>query len=117
MRGLSAANLLWLVLYLLAVTAIVGGLVFARRWALTQLERPEAKAQWDEWRVDEVRRSEEGRGPVQRRPPVSTEPPALVMLRDHFAAALAACLAIGSVLFGFLMMTIRGILRPTEPHA
>ena len=114
MRTLSLPNLLWLVAYLLVVTAIVGGLLYARRWVLAELDRPEARAQWEQWRADEIRRHEDQSGPVRRHPPVSREPPALVMLRDYFVASAVACLAIGSFLFGFFMLVLRGIFSQTE---
>ena len=105
------ANLIWLALYLAAITATVAALTGARRWALAELERPEARAQWEKWRQDETRRAAEETGsPVRRRPPKSSEPPTLVLLRDSFPAVVAAAVVIGSVLFGFVMLTVRGMM-------
>ena len=47
---------------------------------------------------------------VQRRAPKSAEPPALVLMRDHFAACLAIAVLLSSVLFGTFMVLVRGAL-------
>ena len=49
-------------------------------------------------------------GPVKRREPKSLEPPALVLMRDHFAVCLGLALLLSTVLFGTFMFFVRGAL-------
>jgi hypothetical protein len=48
---------------------------------------------------------------VARRAVQSREPPALVLLRDHFGAVLGTSLLVAGVLFGFLTLTVRGTIK------
>jgi len=64
---------------------------------LAALDRPEAQADWDEFR--NAMREQTGRnGPVQRKVPKSAEPPLRVWLRDYVGLAIAAWLVLGGVL-------------------
>jgi len=75
------------------------GLAIVRTSWMERLDRPEARAEWDEFRG--AMRAQTGRdGPVQRKVPKSVEPPGLVWLRDHFTLACVAWLLFGSVLWG-----------------
>lgn len=110
----SAAKIV--VPYFLLVAGLVMLMQSARQWALQELASPVAKQQWDEWRTD----VEEGREPqadsVQRRTPKSTEPPGLVMMRDHFAICLIAAVGLSSLLYAVLVWFIRGVMA-TETGA
>lgn len=70
----------------------------ARVWALRELQSPEAAAAWNDWR-EAASRPTPG---VERRPPKGSEPPLLVLLRDHFVACLAGVLAPLTFLYGFI---------------
>jgi hypothetical protein len=48
---------------------------------------------------------------VRRRPPQSDEPPALVLMRESFAAIVAVCLIVATICFGFFMLVARGMSR------
>lgn len=92
--------------------ALVGlppaGLAFVRTAWMERLDRPEARAGWDEFR--DAMRAQTGRdGPVQRKVPKSAEPPGLVWLRDHFTLACAAWLLFGSVLWGVTVFFAIGV--------
>ena len=101
---------LWMAAYVAAMTLTVWLLWSARASALAQLDDPEQRAQWQAWKQQEESRALEKTAPVERRPPTSEEPPTLVLMRDHFAAAVATCLAAGTVLFAFLAFVARGLM-------
>jgi len=87
-------------------------LLRARADWLEQLERPEAQAEWDEFRRD--MRQQSGRdGPVQRKVPKSVEPPARVWLRDYFRLAVVAWVLFVGVLGGVFSLFVVGVLRGT----
>ena len=107
MARFTLAGALWLAAYLAMLAAVVVTLLDVRRQSLATLDTPQARAQWDEWRKA-AQREATGAGPVQRRVPKSSEPPALVLLRDYFGVCLAAAVTFSSLLFFVLMFTIRG---------
>jgi len=85
-------------------------LLRARADWLQQLDRPEAQAEWDEFRRD--MRQQSGRdGPVQRKVPKSAEPPARVWLRDYFRLAAVAWVLFVGVLGGVFSLFVVGVLR------
>jgi len=99
----------------LILVAAVGGAVFRlRENVLAVYGTPEAQVEWDTWREDATRLAE-GAGPVKRRAPTSAEPPALVLMRDHFAVCLGLAVVLSTVLFGTLMLFIRGALNTPMP--
>jgi hypothetical protein len=110
MIRVTRGTLLWIIAYLATMAGAIVLLWSARANMLALLDDPQQRAQWQEWKRQEEARSLEDKSPVERRPPVSQEPPTLVLMRDHFAAVVVACLAAGTVLFGFLAMAIRGML-------
>ncbi|MFM8379218.1 MAG: hypothetical protein ACKOB1_07830 [Planctomycetia bacterium] len=90
---LVAAVVVWLAL-LVGPPAYL--LRFRSEW-LASLERPQAQAQWDEFR--DAMREQSGRaGPVQRKVPKSVEPPLRVWLRDYAWLAIAAWVVLGGTL-------------------
>ena len=100
----------WLLAYLAAIALVVVGLNFGRSQLLKTYGTPEAKADWDAWRED-AKDMAEGSGPVKRREPKSLEPPALVLMRDHFAACLGLALLLTTALFGTFMFFLRGAIH------
>jgi hypothetical protein len=107
----SLATLFWLLTYL-AILAAVAGLMFRMRGrALAVYGTPAAQAEWDTWREDAKLLAADS-GPVKRRFPKSAQPPALVLMRDHFAVCLGLALVLSTVLFGTLMLFVRGALTP-----
>lgn len=107
-RWLTAANLLCLAGYAALVVAIVISMNRARAWAVDSLANESALASWEEFRHDaqEFSRS----GPVHRRVPPSSEPPTLRLLRDHYAASLAAALFFSSAVYWSVALLLRGVL-------
>ncbi|MEX2112032.1 MAG: hypothetical protein WD845_02545 [Pirellulales bacterium] len=107
------ANWLWAAGYAVMVLAVVIGMLAGRRAALEGLTTPEAQAEWEAWRHAEPNQTETGG--VKRRPPSSSEPPALVLLRDHFGVMLFGAVFFSSLLFGAVMIATRGALStPTS---
>ena len=80
------------------------------------MSAPEAKQAWGEWRGETERPPEPGL-PVARRPVQSDEPPALILMRDHFPVIMGVTLLIGSFLFAFLGFLGRGIWHQRQTPA
>lgn len=104
-----ARTALWACMYVAFISAIVAGTFYGRRQALATYGGAAAQVEWDAWREDAQRLADES-GPVKRRAPKSAEPPALVLMRDHFAVCLGLAVVLSTVLFGTLMLFIRGAL-------
>ena len=64
----------------------------------------------------------EPRGPwsrAARRPPSTVEPPALLLMRDHFTVVMSGAVLFGSLLFATIALAARGALASSRgnPHA
>ena len=105
--------MLWLAAYLIVMAALAAGLVITRRQVVAQLSSPKARADWQAWKA-ETQRQAERPGLPARRPARGDEPPALVLLRDHFGAIMAMSLTLGTFMFGFLAMIVRGAVRGSK---
>jgi hypothetical protein len=101
------ATLFWFIAYVAMVAAVVGAVVRMRRAAIEVYGTPDAQAEWDAWRADAKKMAEQP-NPVKRRVPGSAEPPAVVLMRDHFAVCLVLAIVLSSVLFGTFMVLVRG---------
>lgn len=114
MARLTTSNALWFVAWI----AMLGGITFGmQRYRATAMETygtSQASSDWQEWRDAAKQLAEEG--PVKRRPPKATEPPALLLMRDHFAACLGISLLLSSCLFVWFMISVRGAFRPVVLH-
>ena len=107
--------ILWLALYVIATAGLGWWFVQVRGNWLAQADRPELRAGWEAWK-DDVRSNEAaGAGPVRRRVPTAQEPPATILLRDHFPAILVTVLLVWSAFFAFLAMTLTGAMRTSTP--
>ena len=109
----SLANILWGLTYLAVMAAVVAAMLKVRRDVSAVYGTPSAQTEWDDWRAD-AKQMAQGSGPVKRREPKSAEPPALVLMRDHFAVCLVGSLLLTSVLFGTFMIFIRGALAESR---
>ncbi|HEV3136261.1 MAG TPA: hypothetical protein VGZ26_00130 [Pirellulales bacterium] len=99
-------NLFWLAAYLAMLAGVIVLVLHARSTTLREMDTPEAHAQWQQWRDAEPNQSESG--PVRRRPPSADEPPALLLMRDHFAVVMSGSVIFSSLLFAAIMMAVRG---------
>ena len=109
MVSLLRSVAIWVAAYIVLVAAVVAGVFYARQQALATYGTAGAQAEWDAWREDARRLAEES-GPVKRRVPRSEAPPALVLMRDHFGVCLGLALVLSTVLFGTLMLFVRGAI-------
>lgn len=97
----------WLVLA--AVVSLL--LVATQRRVVASLDRPEVRAEWQRWKEEAQRQSQLGAGPVQRKAPRTNEPPALILLRDHFPAVWGSALILSSCLYAFFAIALQGAVR------
>jgi hypothetical protein len=100
---------LWLSAYVAMIAGVVGGMLRLRAEAMAVYGTPEAQAEWDTWREDATKMAEQP-SVVKRRAPKSAHPPALVLMRDHFAVCMSLALVLSTVLFGTFMMLVRGAM-------
>lgn len=96
-------------LYGLMLAGVVWGMLSLRRAALATYGTSQAQAAWDAWR-QAAREMSHAAGPVRRREPKSVQPPALVLMRDHFGVCLGGALLLSSVLFGTIAWLAAGAL-------
>jgi hypothetical protein len=93
--------------YLVSLAVGWYALEHARQAIISELIRPENIQQWQADKLELNRLSQAGGG-VQRRPVKSDEPPALILLRDHFRGIAATAWAIVTFLFAFGYLLGRG---------
>lgn len=111
---LTTANVLWIVLYLCTMGAVVLGLHTAREQALANFSSADAQSEWDEFRSDMKKISEDPDAPVARRVPKSEEPPTLRLLRDYYGTCVLLALLLCSALFATLMVMVRGVFGQSQ---
>ena len=107
---LTMANVVWFLVYLLAMGGVVFGLDYARRQAIARFDSPEALGQWQEFRDDMKKVADDPKSSVDRRMPKSAEPPTLRLLRDYFGTVVLLALLLCSALFLTFMFMLRGVL-------
>ena len=95
--------------YLIVVAALAFGLFEARKSARDTFSTAGAHQAWDAWRKD-TQSPDSSKLPVRRSVPRSTEPPTLVLLRDHFGVCVAAILTLSTILYWTLAFFVRGIV-------
>lgn len=115
MPKLSITNALWFLGWLATLLVVAWLLWTARQRVVADLNRPEARADWQQWQRDEAARQADATAPVRRRPPKSAEPPALILLRDSFPAIAAVCMLAATICYGFVMLALRGIFAGAPP--
>lgn len=106
----------WLLAYMVFLTAVIFATFKTREWALEQLATPKSLAEWQSWRND-VRQQQVRPGPVQRRVPKSEEPPALVMMRDHFVVSLCGAVLFSTLLYWVCAWFVMGMIKSTKSAA
>ena len=95
--------------YLLVVVAILVALKSAKDSVRTEFDSVESRAAWDTWRRTAEKQAETPQS-VRRSIPRSSEPPTLVLLRDHFGVCVAASVTISSALYWATALFLRGAL-------
>jgi hypothetical protein len=104
---------LGLAAYLITIVAILWGLRQARESVIARMGDEQTVAAWQDW-AEETRRPIEPGQTVERRPVKSDEPPALILMRDHFGSVQLVSLLIGSFVFAFLAFLGVGIWRQSR---
>jgi hypothetical protein len=103
----------WLLLggvgYVGLMGVVVWSMFAARSRALAETSTAESIAEWEEWRDDVIAEQSEPT-PVKRRIPASTEPPALVLMRDNFGVSLAGAVLFSSLLYWVAAWLVLGAL-------
>jgi hypothetical protein len=110
MSRFLTSTAVWLTAYVAALVGIGLVVLHLRDTTLTDLSSPENIENWQAWRAAAAKQDGTS-GPVQRTVPKSTEPPMLVLMRDHFPVMLTASIVFPAILLGFLMLAARGVLR------
>ena len=105
----------WLLGYLAVIAAICSGVAALRSRVLQVMGTAEEARRWQNWR--ENAQDAGDTGGVARRPPKSSEPPALVLMRDHIWVIVAAALVFGTVFYLLVMMLAYGMLRSSWGHS
>ena len=95
--------------YAVVIGILTFGLFRARESARAEFSSSDARQAWETWR-NETQSPEAPNLPVRRSVPRSTEPPTLVLLRDHFVVCLVATLTLSSVLYWTAAFFLRGIV-------
>lgn len=107
----------WSIGYAILLLVVVIAMLKSRDWALAQLSTPDSIADWRTWRND-VERQQTNPGPVQRRTPKSTEPPALVLMRDHFAVSMVGAIVFSSAFYWVFAWFVFGVMKsPQQPKS
>ena len=97
--------------YIALVAIIIAGMLLLRQNVLASQTTPQAQAAWNQRRV-EASKQDGTHSPVQRSVPRSDEPPALVLMRDYFAAVLIGLLLPISALYAFITWIVCGVTYP-----
>ena len=99
---------LWGALYAVLLTVVLSGMFAARDWVVADLSAPKSLADWSEWRED-VRAGQQRPTTVERRVPKSSEPPMLVLMRDHYRVLLSAAVFFSSLLYWVFAWLVTGM--------
>lgn len=114
MKPGRASLILWGLAYLLCATGIVVATWRGRASAVATYDSASGQAGWQEWKdaarkmSDEARKISDEGATMGRRVPKSDEPPALILLRDHFGTSLAGMLLAFTAIFAVFMVLVRG---------
>lgn len=97
------------ILYAAMVVAVILAMRYTRDKVAPGLATNQGQADWQAWR-EETAKQAHGAGPVARREQKTTEPPLVILMRDHYATCVAGAVVFSSVLFGVLVIVIRGAI-------
>ena len=98
--------------YVIMIGLLGWGLLRAQNWATASLSDAVARGDWQRFRDDVVKMNSDS--PVRRRIPKSKEPPALVLMRDHFTVCAVISVVLSSALYGTFALFVIGSLN--RPH-
>jgi hypothetical protein len=98
----------WLAGWCVLALAVGWLLVDVRSRVLNEAKQPQTTKDWQDWKAA-VERGEASLGPVARRPLKSDEPPAVVLMRDHFPALAIGCGVFLSLTYLFFAIAVTGM--------
>lgn len=103
----------WIVALLVLILGEIALVAWLRESRQTWIDNNSTIAvqeSWDKFRADAAKQTgEAGAGPVKRRVPKSSEPPFVVLLRDHFGVVQTAAVVFSAVLYLFGLILVRGL--------
>lgn len=99
------------VCFLAVLAAVCWAMFAARSYVLVNYSTAETKARWEAYKQAMREAAEGPRATVRRKPPRSTEPGVLLMMRDRFAVSLLGALVLSGAVLGSLLLLVRGGLR------
>jgi len=102
--------------YVILVSAIVFGLVQARRWVARTYDTPQATENWNRLTQDLQQRQDQGHSPVKRPSQRSAQPPIKILFSENFPAIVAWSLVILSILYWSVGIMIAGAMRTPSHH-
>jgi hypothetical protein len=105
-----AVNVAWLIGYAVIMAVVVWGVLLARDATIRDLSTPQARAEWQAWR--EAAPNLPNAAPVRRQAPTTEDPAALVLMRDRFAAVMAAAVVFTTLFYVVMMVALRGAFAP-----
>jgi hypothetical protein len=108
-------SFLLIAFYAILAASIIGALFKVRENALAEMDNPKARTDWNEWREAAAKETGETT-PVRRTAPNTSEPPLLLLMRDHFAAAVFGLLAPATALYVFVAWIVTGVARQSRSN-
>ena len=100
-----------LLILILGEVALVWWLRDSRETWIANNSTVAVQESWEKYREDAAKQDgSAGAGPVKRKVPKSSEPPFVVLLRDHFGVVQTAAVVFSTVLYLFALILIRGLL-------
>ncbi len=97
--------------YVIMIGLLAWGLTRAKSWATASLSDAASHGDWQQFRADVVKMNSDS--PVRRRVPKSEEPPALVLMRDHFTECAVISVVLSTALYGtFALFLVGSFNRP-----
>ena len=107
---MNKGDALWLLGFVILLSSVALGFHVTRDRVLRKSSPELTTQRWLEWQEATQAMASEP-GPTTRTPLQTTEPPALTLLRDHYAACMFAVVTTCGVFFGVILWMLRGVLR------
>ena len=107
---MSRTNVLLWIGYVALLAPAVWGVGVVRQRTLATLATPAAQAEWEAWR-EETKELSQSEGPMKRRVAKATEPPLLILLRDHYKAVVGSAAVTITIFYWLFAFLIRGSMR------
>lgn len=107
--------LIWNVIYVALTAGLAWGVLSVRDRHLEWAAQPQSRAEWEAWKEAVRDGNESASQPIARRVLTADEPPATILLRDHFPGVCLTLFLVWTAFFAFMAMVTTGVLRGTPP--